>query len=92
MTQPNKHQENPYNSQTEYHKEIESLLNKAVKRSLDVDPPDVAPISIAPCAKNKYLDPNFDPFEDLKQRLMLKALMEKHNITQEDLDGVDLEL
>ena len=77
---------------TSLSKSVEALLSRAVKRSLGVNLMDGAAMSIIACASNQYLDPSFNSFTDLEQRLLLKTLMQKHGITQEDLDGVNFEL
>lgn len=36
--------------------------------------------SIVPCIKNEYLNPKFDPFEQLRIKLMIYTLKVKYNL------------
>lgn len=49
---------------------IEALLDVCVKRSLKYDPIQAEKWSIVQCARNEYLDPDYDPIEMLEFTLM----------------------
>lgn len=60
---------------------VEALLDVCVKRSLRYDPIQAEKWSIVPCAKNEYLDPEYDPFKMLEFTLMAYTLRQKHGVT-----------
>lgn len=58
----------------------EAVLDVAVKKSLGFDPIAISKWSIVECAHNDYLDPEYDPNMDLKNRLQLQAFIEKYKM------------
>lgn len=63
------------------HKINEALLDVCVKKSLKWDPVEAEKWSIVPCAKNEFLDPEYDPFKMLEFQLMANTIREKYGIT-----------
>ena len=59
----------------------EALLDVCVKRSLGYDPIEAEKWSIVSCAKNEYLDPEYDPFKMLEFTLMAYTMRQKYGIS-----------
>ena len=57
----------------------DNILDLAVKESLGITNEE-SKYSILPCADNDYLNPEFDPFQDLEYRLLMKRLLTKYGI------------
>jgi hypothetical protein len=62
---------------------IEALLDTCVKKSLGYDVKEAHKWSIVPCAKNQYLDSEYDAFEELRIRMMMHTLKIKYNLPSE---------
>ena len=58
----------------------EALLDVCVKKSLGYDPVKARKYSIVECANNEFLDPDYDPFDDLRLRLMFLGLKEQYSL------------
>jgi hypothetical protein len=58
----------------------EAVLDVAVKKSLGFNPIEIGKWSIVECAHNDFLDPEYDPILDLKNRLQLQAFIEKYKL------------
>lgn len=65
---------------------IEAMLNACVKKSLGYDATEANKWSIVQCAKNEFLDPEYDPFKMLEFQLMAETIRKKHGITGGDDD------
>jgi hypothetical protein len=61
-------------------KRTNALLDIAVKRSLGYDPIKASKWSIVECAKNEYLDPNYDPFHEYFIRKVIADLKAKYKV------------
>jgi hypothetical protein len=64
----------------------EALLDVCVKKSLKWDPIEAEKWSIVQCAKNEFLDPEYDPFKMLEYQLMADTIRKKYGIEKEPDD------
>lgn len=64
----------------------EALLDVCVKKSLRWDPAEAEKWSIVQCAKNEFLDPEYDPFKMLQFQLMADTIRLKYGITKDPKD------
>lgn len=60
---------------------IEAFLDVCVRRSLKPDIEESEKWSIKQCAKNEFLDPEYDPFKMLQFQLMAETIRKKYGIT-----------
>lgn len=71
---------------------LDSVVRKILKSP---ENPDVyIPVdeySIIPCARNKYLDENFDPFQWLSFKLMTETIRAKYGFTEDQLNIDDIQ-
>lgn len=64
----------------------DKFLNSCVKKSLGFDADQSDKWSIKQCAKNEFLDPEYDPFKMLEFQLMAETIRKKYGITGGDDD------